>query len=168
MNGIDFRQFAGRPIIGGQYKVGNLWVPNFMTYDGISQITKLVAGTITAASWKIGCLSGDVFKTDTLDSHSWVEPSAGTGYARQTTTIANVVDTNLNNQPITAIEFNPVSFECGANNVPWDISCNHLFCTMMDSNNTDTLISIGSVLPSFVRLLPGTSYLAGYRICFGA
>lgn len=161
-------RLAGKRPVGGQYKVNGVWIPNFLTYNGISQITKLVAGTITADSWQIGCLSGDVLKTDTLTTHGWVEPAANTGYERQDTTIANVVDTELSGQPITAIEFNPVSFECGAEDAAWDVSCNHLFCTMKDSNDLDTLISIGSVLPSYIRLLPGTNFPAGYRICFGA
>lgn len=165
---IDLLKLRGKPIIGGFYEVNGVLIPNFLTYAGISKITNLVAGTITAESWQIGCLSGDVLKTDTLENHSWVEPSAGTGYERQDTSIANVVDTSLSNQPITAIEFNPVSFECGANNSPWDVSCNHLFCTMTDSGGDTTLISIGSVLPSYIRLLPGTNFPAGYRICFGA
>ena len=165
---INLLKLKGKPIIGGFYEVNGVLIPNFLTYEGISKIAALVAGTITATGWKIGCLSGDVLKTDTLASHSWVEPSASTGYERQDTSIANVVDTSLSNQPITAIEFNPVSFECGANDVPWDVSCNHLFCTMTDSGGDTTLISIGSVLPSYIRLLPGTNFPAGYRICFGA
>lgn len=164
----DLSKLRGKPIIGGFYEVNGVFIPNFLTYAGISKITKLVAGTITATEWKIGCLSGDVLKTDTLESHGWVEPSASTGYARQTTTIANVVDTELSSQPITAIEFNPVSFSCGAEDIAWDVSCNHLFCTMKDSGGDTTLISIGSVLPSYIRLLPGTNFPAGYRICFGA
>lgn len=165
---IDLSKLRGKPIIGGFYEVNGVLIPNFLTYAGISKITNLVAGTITAEGWQIGCLSGDVLKSDTLENHSWVEPSASTGYERQDTSIANVVDTSLSNQPITAIEFNPVSFECGAADSPWDVSCNHLFCTMTDSGGDTTLISIGSVLPSYIRLLPGTNFPAGYRICFGA
>lgn len=165
---IDLSKLRGKPIIGGFYEVNGVLIHNFLTYAGISKITNLVAGTITATGWQIGCLSGDVLKIDTLENHSWVEPSASTGYERQDTSIANVVDTSLSNQPITTIEFNPVSFECGADDVAWDVSCNHLFCTMMDSGGDTTLISIGSVLPSYIRLLPGTNFPAGYRICFGA
>lgn len=164
----DLSKLRGKPIIGGYYEVNGVSIPNFLTYAGISKITGLVAGTITATDWQIGCMSGDGLKTDTLESHGWVEPSAGTGYARQSTSIANVVDTELSSQPISVIEFNPISFECGADDIAWDVSCNHLFCTMTDSNKDTTLISIGSVLPSYIRLLPGTNFPAGYRICFGA
>lgn len=152
----------------GYYRVNGVWIPNFLTYEGIGILSEFIAGTKKATAWKIGLLSGDSTKEDTITKKSWVEPGDLTGYARQATSVSKVIPTTLSSQPITAIEFNPVSFECTADNQAWDVSCSNLFLTVTDDGSTEYLISISSTLPSAVRLLPGASFRTAYRLCMGA
>lgn len=165
---ITFKQIENMHPIGGMFQVGDLWIPNFMTYAGVAKIAHVLAGDITVKGWKVGCLAGPVTKEDTLLSHAWQEPDASSGYARQSCTVSEIVPTSESGQPITVMRLTPVTFECLESNEPWEISCSRLFCTMTDSNDAEELISISSVLPSAVRLLQGNSFQTAYHLRFRA
>lgn len=171
---IDFTKLRGKRPVRGEYLVldekGNTvaCVHNFLTYAGASIFAKLVAGTLKAAAWKVGMLSGPVNKGDTEATHAWTEPTQAQGYSRQACTISEIIDTTLSEQPATVVVFAPVTFSCGADDEAWDKAYSHSFLAMTD-NATEPkteVVSIGSQLPSPVRLLPGGSYQTAYRLYF--
>lgn len=174
MNKMDFTKLRGKRAVYGEYVVldddGNVLtrVHNFLTYAGASIFAKLVAGTLAASAWKIGMLSGPVNRGDTETARAWTEPTAAQGYSRQSCTVSEIVDTTLSEQPATAVVFTPVTFSCGADDEAWDKAYSHSFLAMTD-NATEPkteVVSIGSQLPSPVRLLPGGSYQTAYRLYF--
>lgn len=171
---IDFTKLRGKRPVRGEYLVldekGNTvaCVHNFLTYAGASIFAKLVAGTLKATAWKVGMLSGPVNKGDTEATHAWTEPTQAQGYSRQACAISEIIDTTLSEQPATVVVFAPVTFACEANDEAWDKAYSHSFLAMTD-NATEPkteVVSIGSQLPSPVRLLPGGSYQTAYRLYF--
>ena len=171
---IDFTKLRGKRPVRGEYLVldekGNTvaCVHNFLTYAGASIFAKLVAGTLKATAWHVGMLSGPVNKGDTETAHAWTEPTQAQGYSRQACTISEIVDTTLSEQPATVVVFAPVTFACGADNEAWDKAYSHSFLAMTDdaAEPQTEVVSIGSRLPSPVRLLPGGSYQTAYRLYF--
>lgn len=171
---IDFTKLRGKRPVRGEYLVldekGNTvaCVHNFLTYAGASIFAKLVAGTLKATAWHVGMLSGPVNKGDTETAHAWTEPTQAQGYSRQACTISEIVDTTLSEQPATVVVFAPVTFSCGADNEAWDkaYSCSFLAMTDNAAEPKTEVVSIGSRLPSPVRLLPGGSYQTAYRLYF--
>lgn len=143
---------------------------NFLTYAGVDILTSIIAQRITPATWKIGCLSGACSKDDTNELHAWTEPTEAQGYSRQECSIQDIVRTSVSSQTVTALIFSPVTFSCGADNDNWDKGYTNLFCAMTDSQDTPhtEIISIGSQLPSPVRLFKGGSYTNAYRLYFRA
>lgn len=174
MNKMDFTKLRGKRAVYGEYVVldedGNVLtrVHNFLTYAGASKFAKLVAGSIAATKWHVGMLSGPVNKGDTEATHAWTEPTAAQGYARQECTVSEIVDTTLSEQPVTVVVFTPVTFSCGADDEAWDKAYSHSFLAMTDNaaEPETEVVSIGSQLPSPVRLLPGGSYQTAYRLYF--
>ena len=162
---IDFTKLRGKRPVRGEYLVldekGNTvaCVHNFLTYAGASIFAKLVAGTLKATAWKVGMLSGPVNKGDTEATHAWTEPTQAQGYSRQACAISEIIDTTLSEQPATVIVFAPVTFSCGESNEAWDKAYSHSFLAMTDNaaEPKTEVVSIGSQLPSPVRLLPGGS-----------
>lgn len=171
---IDFTKLRGKRPVRGEYLVldekGNTvaCVHNFLTYAGASIFAKLVAGTLKATAWKVGMLSGPVNKGDTEATHAWTEPTQAQGYSRQACAISEIIDTTLSEQPATVIVFAPVTFSCGESNEAWDKAYSHSFLAMTDNaaEPKTEVVSIGSQLPSPVRLLPGGSYQTAYRLYF--
>ena len=171
---IDFTKLRGKRPVRGEYLVldekGNTvaCVHNFLTYAGASIFAKLVAGTLKATAWKVGMLSGPVNKGDTEATHAWTEPTQAQGYSRQACTISEIIDTTLSEQPATVVVFAPVTFACGAEDEAWDKAYSHSFLAMTDdaAEAKTEVVSIGSQLPSPVRLLPGGSYQTAYRLYF--
>lgn len=171
---IDFTKLRGKRPVRGEYLVldekGNTvaCVHNFLTYAGASIFAKLVAGTLKATAWKVGMLSGPVNKGDTEATHAWTEPTQAQGYSRQACAISEIIDTTLSEQPATVVVFAPVTFACGENNEAWDKAYSHSFLAMTDNavEPKTEVVSIGSQLPSPVRLLPGGSYQTAYRLYF--
>lgn len=171
---IDFTKLRGKRPVRGEYLVldenGNTvaCVHNFLTYAGASIFAKLVAGTLKATAWKVGMLSGPVNKGDTEATHAWTEPTQAQGYSRQACAISEIIDTTLSEQPATVIVFAPVTFSCGDSNEAWDKAYSHSFLAMTDNaaEPKTEVVSIGSQLPSPVRLLPGGSYQTAYRLYF--
>lgn len=171
---IDFTKLRGKRPVLGEYLVldekGNTvaCVHNFLTYAGASIFAKLVAGTLKATAWKVGMLSGPVNKGDTEATHAWTEPTQAQGYSRQSCAISEIIDTTLSEQPATVVVFAPVTFSCGESNEAWDKAYSHSFLAMTDNaaEPKTEVVSIGSQLPSPVRLLPGGSYQTAYRLYF--
>ena len=171
---IDFTKLRGKRLVRGEYLVldekGNTvaCVHNFLTYAGASIFAKLVAGTLKATAWKVGMLSGPVNKGDTEATHAWTEPTQAQGYSRQACAISEIIDTTLSEQPATVVVFAPVTFACGKDDEAWDKAYSHSFLAMADnaSEPKTEVVSIGSQLPSPVRLLPGGSYQTAYRLYF--
>lgn len=171
---IDFTKLRGKRPVRGEYLVldekGNTvaCVHNFLTYAGASIFAKLVAGTLKATAWKVGMLSGPVNKGDTEATHAWTEPTQAQGYSRQACAISEIIDTTLSEQPATVVVFAPVTFSCGDSNEAWDKAYSHSFLAMTDDASVPKteVVSIGSQLPSPVRLLPGGSYQTAYRLYF--
>lgn len=171
---VDLAKLAGKRPVYGEYLVmdgeGNVitCIHNFLTYAGASIFAKLVAGTLQASAWHVGMLSGPVNKGDTETAHAWTEPTQAQGYSRQACTISEIVDTTLSKQPATVVVFAPVTFSCGADNEAWDKAYSHSFLAMTDNaaEPKTEVVSIGSQLPSPVRLLPGGNYQTAYRLYF--
>jgi len=143
---------------------------NFLTYAGVDILTSIIAQRVTPAAWKIGCLSGACSKDDTNELHAWTEPTEAQGYSRQECSIQDIVRTTVSSQTVTALIFSTVTFSCGADDDNWDKGYTNLFCAMTDSQDTPhtEIISIGSQLPSPVRLFKGGSYTNAYRLYFRA
>lgn len=146
-------------------------VHNFLTYAGVDILTGIIAQQITPAAWKVGLLSGSVSKDDTEEIHAWTEPVESEGYARQACTVQEVVRTTTSQQTVTALIFSPVTFTCGTENTDWSKAYTNLFMSMTDSQEPTPhteIISIGSQLPSPVRLFKGGAYTTAYRLYFRA
>ena len=177
---IDYNKLSealrGLKPYGGEYitydKDGNevCRTKNFLTYAGIDILTSVIAQRITPATWQVGCLSGVSTKDDTNAIHAWTEPTEAQGYSRQTCTIQDVIRTTVSSQTVTALLFTPVTFTCGAENDNWDKAYTNLFCAMTDTQEPahTEIISIGSQLPSPIRLFKGGSYTNAYRLYFRA
>lgn len=153
-----------------RFKDGTEWVvPNLITHEGLNTIAQVFAGQLPQnGTWYVGLASGAVSQYDTAASKTWVEPLPTTGYARQQTTVSGVVQTTVSNLDVACIEFNPVTFSCGAEDEVWDVACQYAWLGLqLPDEDTIRIISIGSKQPSNIRLVPGASFELAYRQYFG-